>query len=203
MAPHETGIPALFAAFCCIHNRDESSFLRPVAGSPVARQHPFGSGMSPIQQVMSTPCLSAAGVRLLQLPIPAEGLALPCGRVTGKQARPQRGSLFRIPEKRSGQVPSVRRSLWCARRALPFPFHVRLITITTVSATTSTASHDDASGEGSRSSTWSIFASPWVGWWVSSPLGFSPQLHTLPLPAAHVGLATGLHTGRDSFGESL
>ena len=30
-------------------------------------------------------------------------------------------------------------------------------------------------------------------------IGLFVQLHTLPLPATHVGLATGLHTGRDSF----
>ena len=29
------------------------------------------------------------------------------------------------------------------------------------------------------------------------------QLHTPPLPATHVGLATGLHTNQDSFRESL
>ena len=72
-------------------HRDESSSLRPMAGSPVARQHPFGLGMSPIQQVMSSPCLSAAGIRFLQRPVPAAGLAFPCGRVTGLTARPRRG----------------------------------------------------------------------------------------------------------------
>ena len=76
------GVLALFAAFLAASNihQNESPSLRPMAGSPVARQHPFGSGMSPIQQLMISLCLSAAGLRFLQHPTPAEELALPCGR---------------------------------------------------------------------------------------------------------------------------
>ena len=78
------GVLALFAAFLAASNihQNESPSLRPMAGSPVARQHPFGSGMSPIQQLMISLCLSAAGLRFLQPPTPAEELALPRGRVT-------------------------------------------------------------------------------------------------------------------------
>ena len=46
------------------------------------------------------------------------------------------------------------------RRALLFPFHVRLNT--TVSAIVSAAFHDGASREGSQSFTVPIFALPWV-----------------------------------------
>ena len=79
------GVLALFAAFLAVSNthQNESPSLRPMAGSPVARQHPFGSGMSPIQQLMISLYLSAAGLRFLQHPTPAEELALPSGRVTG------------------------------------------------------------------------------------------------------------------------
>ena len=88
------GVLALFAAFLAASNihQNESPSLRPMAGSPVARQHPFGSGMSPIQQLMISLCLSTAGLRFLQHPTPAEELALPRGRVTDPKVRPQRGS---------------------------------------------------------------------------------------------------------------
>ena len=82
--PLMAGVLALFAALPAASNihQDKPSSLRCVAGSPVARQHPFGLGRSPIQQVMGSLCLSAAGLRFLQLPTPAEALAFPCGRVT-------------------------------------------------------------------------------------------------------------------------
>ena len=41
--------------------------------------------------LMFSLCLSAAGVRFLQPPVPAEELALPRGRVTDPKVRPQRG----------------------------------------------------------------------------------------------------------------
>ena len=83
--PLMAGVLALFAALLAASNihQDKSSSLRPVAGSPVARQHPFGLGRSPIQRLMISLCLSAAGLRFLQPPTPAEGLTLPRGRVTG------------------------------------------------------------------------------------------------------------------------
>ena len=56
-----------------------------------------------------------------------------------------------------------------------------------------------ASDEGSQSFALPIFALPWVRLWLPFPLGVSSQLHTPPLPATHVGLATGLHTSRDSI----
>ena len=82
--PLMAGVLALFTALPAASNihQDKSSSLRCVAGSPVARQHPFGLGISLIRQVMGSLCLSAAGLRFLQLPTPAEALAFPCGRVT-------------------------------------------------------------------------------------------------------------------------
>ena len=82
--PLMAGVLALFAAFLAASNirQNKPSLSRPMTSSPVARQHPFGSGMSPIQQLMVSLCLSAAGLRFLQPPTPAEDLTLPCGRVT-------------------------------------------------------------------------------------------------------------------------
>ena len=78
------GVLALFTAFLAASNirQNKPSLPRPMTGSPVARQHPFGLGIGPIQQLMVSPCLSAAGLRFLQPPVPAEDLTLPCGRVT-------------------------------------------------------------------------------------------------------------------------
>lgn len=42
--------------------------------SPVGSQHPFGSGIGPIQPVMDSRRLSAAGLRFLRHPLPAGGL---------------------------------------------------------------------------------------------------------------------------------
>jgi hypothetical protein len=91
--PLMAGVLALFAALLAASNirQDKSSSLPSMAGSPVARQRPFGLGISPIQQLMFSLCLSAAGIRFLQPPVPAEELALPRGRVTDPKVRPQRG----------------------------------------------------------------------------------------------------------------
>ena len=69
-------------------SQDERLLQRPMAGSPVARQHPFGLGIGPIRQVMVSLRLSATGIRFLPLPVPAMGLALPYGRVTDPEVRP-------------------------------------------------------------------------------------------------------------------
>ena len=83
--PLMAGVLALFAALLAASNihQDKSSSLRPVAGSPVVHQRPFRLGRCPIQQLIVSLCLSAAGLRFLQHPTPAEGLTLPRGRVTG------------------------------------------------------------------------------------------------------------------------
>ena len=113
-------------------HQDEQSSRRPMAGSPVARQHPFRLGISPIQRVMDSPCLSAAGLRFLQPPVPAEGLTLPCGRVAGREARPHRG--FPVPHP----LYRVRCLLYtgvCGVRegAARYPFSLRLsITVSTI-----------------------------------------------------------------------
>lgn len=87
------GVLALFAALQAASNihQDEPSLPRPMTGPLVARQHPFGLGIGPIQQLMVSLCLSAAGLRFLQPPVPAEDLALPYGRVSDPKVRPQRG----------------------------------------------------------------------------------------------------------------
>ena len=94
-------------------------------------------------------------------------------------------------------MPSVRRGRGVCVEARGDPFSQWPNTI--VSAIDSMVGVDDASNKGSHSFTLPIFALPWVQRWLPFPLGFSPQLHTLPLPATHVGLATGLHTNQDSF----
>ncbi|MGQ4808638.1 hypothetical protein NKDENANG_02026 [Candidatus Entotheonellaceae bacterium PAL068K] len=60
------------AVFASFYSRFTSGTLAPTCGL----------GKSPIQPVMISRCLWAAGVRFLPLPIPARELALPYGRVT-------------------------------------------------------------------------------------------------------------------------
>ena len=98
------GVLALFATLLAASNirQNKPSLPRPMADPPVARQHPFGLGISPIQQLMFSLCLSAAGIRFLQPPVPAEELALPRGRVLTRRSDLNGVPLFRIPEIRSG-----------------------------------------------------------------------------------------------------
>ena len=95
--PLMAGVLALFAALLAASNirQNRPSLPPPMTGPPVARQHPFGLGIAPIQRLMVSSCLSAAGLRFLQPPVPAEELALPRGRVTDSKVRPQRG--FPVP----------------------------------------------------------------------------------------------------------
>ena len=70
--PLMAGVLALFAAFLAASNirQDKSSSLPSMTGSPVARQHPFGLGIGPIQQLMISLCLSALAFASCNLPLP-------------------------------------------------------------------------------------------------------------------------------------
>lgn len=50
--------------------------------SPVGSQHPCGLVSKPIQPVMDSRRLSAAGIRFLRLPLPTGDFGLPCGWLT-------------------------------------------------------------------------------------------------------------------------
>jgi hypothetical protein len=51
--------------------QDERLSQRPMAGSPVARQRPFGLGTGPIRQGRDSLRLSASGMRFLPPPVAA------------------------------------------------------------------------------------------------------------------------------------
>ena len=80
----------------------------------------------------------------------------------------------------------------CGERDLVPPFHVGLNS--PVSSIVSGCLPDDASSGDLLAFTLPTFALPWVRGWLPLPLGVLSQLHTPPLPATHVGPATGLHT---------
>ena len=86
-----------------------------------------GWGIGPIRQVMGSLRLSATGIRFLQPPVPAEGLPLPCGRVTGQKIRPHRG--FPVPHSRDAiglGASSTPEPVVCAWRQLDSSFHIWL-----------------------------------------------------------------------------
>ena len=72
----------------------------------------FRVGYGPIQQVMDSPCLSAAGLGFLKHPAPTEDVAIPCG--LGTDCSDLVGVfLFRIGEIQPGWEPAIPRSRWC------------------------------------------------------------------------------------------
>ena len=72
----------------------------------------FRVGYGPIQRVMNSPCLSAAGLGFLQHPAPTEDIAIPCG--LGTDYSDLIGVfLFRIGEIQPGWEPAIPRSRWC------------------------------------------------------------------------------------------
>ena len=74
-------------------------------------------GYGPIQRVMVSPCLSAAGLGFLKHPAPTEDVAIPCGLVT--DCSDLVGVfLFRIGEIQPGWEPAIPRSRWCVRSAV-------------------------------------------------------------------------------------
>lgn len=88
---------------------------------PVPRQQDFAlgisTGWSPIRPVMDSRCLSAAGIRFLELPQPAAGLGLPCGRLTGGVVTliPDNNGVttFTYLEMRSGSDALYTPGSWC------------------------------------------------------------------------------------------
>ena len=91
----------------------DSSLLMPFQGrSTCLTSARFHVGYGPIQRVMYSPCLSAAGLRFLRHPVPTEDLALPYGWATAF-ADLIGVFLFRLSEIRLGWVPTIPRSLWC------------------------------------------------------------------------------------------
>ena len=150
---------------------------------------------------MISRCLSAAGIRFSQHPLPTGELAVPYGSVTGRGQTPlglSCSACVRCERLRCllyAGAYGVRTGAF----EIPFSRMTRDCRIVHVSA----AWLDDASDEGSHMFTLPFFALPWVRLWLPLPLGFWPRLHTPPLPAAHARSATGLHTGQDSLWESL
>ena len=109
-----------------------------LTGSPDPRQHPFGSGHSPVSgqlcgttgggPAMCVPVscrLSATGIRFPSHPTPAGGLGLPCGRLTGFGTAPGPDPIgvptFHTHEMRPGRVPPVSRGRRCSpgRQKIP------------------------------------------------------------------------------------
>jgi len=65
---------------------------------------------------MSAPvscCLSAAGVGLLDRPVPARDLGLPSRSAYQRSLDPYGDSAFRTRELRPGRVPPLPRDRWC------------------------------------------------------------------------------------------
>ena len=70
---------------------------------------PFRGRQSPIQPVMTSRCLSAAGVRFLDRPLPTGAFGRPYGWRTDRSQLPIGVATFRTIEPRLGWVPSILR----------------------------------------------------------------------------------------------
>ena len=94
-----------------------------------AGRPPGGGGHD---SVPASRCVSAADIRFLGHPVPAEELGPPCGRLTERDfpPGPRRGTAFRAHELRPGWVPSLPRGQRCSSRpsrrlARRVPLHPR------------------------------------------------------------------------------
>ena len=67
---------------------------RSLGKTPAPRQRPFGLAIRPIRRVMDSPCLSAAGLRFWERPVPAEEFGLAYAWLTAHRG-PHRG--YRVP----------------------------------------------------------------------------------------------------------
>jgi hypothetical protein len=90
------GGPFAEPRFASNFSSDQQPSRPSLGGSPGPRQPPFGVGQCPIHQVMTSPCLSAGGLRFWDRPVPAEEFRLPCGWPTGR-ARLHRG--YHVPHQ--------------------------------------------------------------------------------------------------------
>jgi len=121
---------------------------------------PFRVGYGPIQPVMNSRRLSAAGIRFSQHPLPTGGIVLPYGWTTGQIQTPlglSCSALVRCERVRCLLYAGV-----CGVRTgafeIPFSRMTQSCRIIHVSA----VCVDDASEEGSREFTLPFFALPWV-----------------------------------------
>jgi len=111
-------------------SRDALPSQRIAGGLPGPRQPPFGVGIRPIHRVMSSPCLSAGGLRFLDHPVPlgsraflAVGLLMGCGgeRTPVPSSDPKRG--FHVPRQRGAtgegalSTPGLSVSAWTPSRS--------------------------------------------------------------------------------------
>ena len=120
---YEAGVLALFAAFLAASNihQDKPSSLPPMAGSPVARQHPFGSGMALSSKLWFSFAFRLLAFASCNIPFPLRHCPFLAVGLLARRPDLIGVILFRIPERRSGRAPSVRRSLWCVCRGVWIP----------------------------------------------------------------------------------
>lgn len=148
--------------------------------------------------------LSAVGVSLLDPPAPAEGLVLPCGRITRRIARLDLIGVvvFRMSEMRPGWVSSEPRGRRCAPewralsiRRLPLScgqsYHPLVLPI-------NGSLLDEASSRIHLHSP--VRSSPACNPWMEQePLGLDLRLRTPWLPATHAEAGTDLAHGSGSY----
>ena len=178
---------------------------------PVLTSAPLQVGYCPIQPVMYSRCLSAAGLRFLSYPVPL-GVG-PRLRLAYCVRRPGRG--FHVSHPQDATNLGV---LFIAVDLLVFQNWDRETQFLSCPTTSSAALVHMC--HRSEFKTPHTFTFRWVGVTRphqgfrcvrpvglslacssgnSVPLDISPQLHTLPLPATHVRVATGLNTGRERY----
>jgi hypothetical protein len=143
-------------------------------------------------------CLSAAGVRFSSHPLPAGGLDLPCGRLTGPCCQGRTPLGFHVPHVRVATGLGALSTPGTAVLTRPTAFlrpppavFQRQRPCTSVGHPSSEAKHHEASLRVHciHPSGLPLACSPRME---REPLDFSPELRTPPLPAAHVRVGTGL-----------
>lgn len=143
---------------------------------------------------MLSPCLSAAGIRFWEHPVPAGELCLPYGRPTAAviATDPIGVTVCHMVEIRLGRAPSVLRGRWCPstggfgrqlHRTPAGDVHDPIHRISRLRCSIMTKPHQGFTHV-RPSSLLLTRARPTAG----RTLGHQPSLHTPPLPATHGGL---------------
>ena len=160
--------------------------------TPAPRLRPFRLVNGPIRRVMISPCLSAAGIRFWEHPVPAGGLYLPYGWPTADliAADPIGVTVCYMVEMRLGRAPSVLRGRWCPwtdgyghqpHRTPARDVHDPIHRISRLRCSIMTKPHQGFTRV-RPSSLLLARARPTAG----HALRHHPSLHTPPLPATHV-----------------